>query len=119
MSPVEKNNVYLTLLLTTTNNQQAEALLETITPEQIDAISELAVHLPALKVGVKARKLLDRRRGVLSLLAKSSVSKTKKLNHIRRYRRGLLEILASIKLPLLRVLNKLKDEVEKDGSHPL
>ena len=119
MTPVEKNNVYLTLLLTTPNNQQAEALLETITPEQIDAISELAVHLPVLKVGDKARKILERRRFVLSLLAKSNVSKTKKLNHIRCYRRSLLEILASVKLPLLSVLNKLKDEVEKDGSHPL
>ena len=110
MSPVEKNRAFLTLILTTTNRQQAIALLETSTPLQIDALSELAIHLPALKVGHRARVVLERRHSVLSYLSKTKISKTKKLEHIRRHRIALLEILTSVKEPLLKVLNKLQDE---------
>ena len=95
---------FLTLLLTT-SDEQKRALLESVTDEQIHAITEI-IHnlLHVVDITPEARKDLKKRMHVLSKLSKKKASVRSKRNLLFTHARLVLKTLKLIQGPLLALI---------------
>ncbi len=105
MEHIEQHRSFLELVVRT-DNKQVRALLATITPAQLNIVSELCVNLLAGNVPITNKGSLKKYRKILRRLASKQTAKTKKAL-IKRWPQAVL-VLIKATLPYL-----FRDE--KDG----
>ena len=104
---LKKVNHFLLLLLSdSTSRNQAIALLETASPPQVLALSEIAYNIICgeLPLDAKTKSFVKRRKKVLERLAKKTLSEKTKYRIIRQYPKLVSETLHLIKPLLLKLL---------------
>ena len=94
-----KNKDYLTLLLNTSKNQ-AVALIDSATTEQIALLSEIAYNLLRLPLGKKAARLVKSKQQVFDRLAKKGLSLEQKQRLLRKNYKLILTVLWELKQQL-------------------
>jgi len=100
---VLKEKFFLILLLST-EKEQARALLDTVTNNQVSVISEIIYNCQQLTLPKKAALLFKRRKLYLSKISNKSISVNTRKQLIRSHYRQLLDTLLSIKNKLLELL---------------
>lgn len=97
------NKQFLYLLLHTSKDQAA-ALLDSITSDQVLFLSEIAKNFLHLPLPRKGRHLVDSKRKLFENLANKKVKKEQKLKIIKKNYRHLLFTLWSVKAQLMQLL---------------
>ena len=104
---LKKVNHFLLLLLSNnTSRNQAIALLETASPPQVLALSEIVYNIICgeLPLDTKTKSFVKRHKKVLERLAKKTLSEKTKYRLIRQHPKLVLETLLFIKPLLLKLL---------------
>ena len=94
-----KNRDYLMLLLNTSKNQ-AVALIDSATTEQIALLSEIAYNLLRLPLGKKAARLVKSKQQVFDQLAKKGLGLEQKQRLLRKNYKLILTVLWELKQQL-------------------
>ena len=104
---IKKVNQFLLLLLSvSTSRNQAIALLETASPPQVLALSEIAYNIICgeLPLETKTKSFIKRHKKVLERLAKKTLGEKTKYGLVRQHPQLLWKILHLIKPLLLKLL---------------
>ena len=108
MSQTLKKVSHFLLLLTSdsTSRNQAIALLETASPPQVLALSEIVYNIICgeLPLDAKTKSFVKRHKKVLERLAKKLLSEKTKYRLVRQHPKIVLETLHLIKPILLKLL---------------
>ncbi len=98
----------LLLLDKSTSKEQAKALLETATLDQVNAVSEITYNLLSgnLPLNSKVNSILKKRKRVLNKLANKSISQKERSCIILQHTRLILDTLLLNKSILLRLLKQ-------------
>lgn len=91
-----KNKEFLHLILHTSNDQ-ALALIDTITPEQIELLSEIAFNILKLPLPKKAKHLVNSKILLFRRLADKKTSKDKKKRLLHKNAKHILLTLWAIR----------------------
>ncbi len=106
-STINKTKYFLLLLLDSkTSKEQAKALLETVTPDQVNAITEI-IHnllLGQLPLSSKVKEILKKRRTILTKLSDKTRSVRTRGCLIINHNRLILDTLIITKSILLKVI---------------
>ena len=102
-SNVLQNSSYLKLLLSTDANQQ-KSLISSITPEQVDVLSEIFHNLFTLPLLRSEQKFIKSRGVVLKKLANISKSQRYRKSQLTKHVRQVLNTLNFFKEKLLHVI---------------
>ena len=100
---LQKHKNFMELLLTTHKNQ-ARALIETITKEQLNLIIEIFFNLLKLNVPSETKILLKRRARLVSKLTNRRLSISTKQALVSRHFHQLYHTLLSVKGKLLQLI---------------
>lgn len=100
---IDKNKSFLSLFLSTSQAQQRR-LLETITEEQAQLLSEIAFNLLRINLDVDDRKFLKSRVPLLQLLSNKKSSDKYKIKIIKENRIPVTRILIHFKTQLEELL---------------
>lgn len=102
---IKKHWAYIHLLAKTPSAQQRKALLETITPEQFKAVSEVILNVVHLKVPIPKAAVarLKRHKAIIGLLADRKVSARRRLEVLANNLNLVVKILNTA-LPGLQTL---------------
>ena len=93
---ISKNKHFLSLLLNTSDDQ-AIALLYTVTPEQLLLISEIAHNLLELPLNKKAAHLLKQKKRFFENIAHKKLAQAQKKRLLHRHSEHLLATLLAVK----------------------
>ena len=104
MSKVLKQNKQFLSLLLTTSRDQAAALIDTVTPEQVSAIAEIIHNLLNLPLGKKPKYYINKWEKLFEKIAQKRLSKDAKARLIRKNYKIILPLLWSVKLQLEQLL---------------
>ena len=99
---VVKNKQYLFLLLNTTKDQAA-ALINTATPEQIALLSEIAYNILRLPLEKAAASLVKRNKTLFEQLATEKVTNSKKKLLLSKHYKPFLMTLWALKPQLMQL----------------
>lgn len=100
---VQQHRDFIHLLLNTSRDQ-ASALLDTITPEQVLLFSEIAFNLLQLPLSKKGQALVNKHKKLFEFIASKKQTKEKKRIRIRKNYQHLLTTLWVLKPHLLLLL---------------
>ena len=98
-----KHKEFLHLLLNSTKDQ-ARALLYTITPEQVSAISEIVLNLLELPLPNTVKTILQRRRKVFKKISDKMLSVRTRTSLIKKHMTLMLSTLHLVKSQLQEVI---------------
>ena len=101
---ITQEKEFLHLLLNSTK-EQSRALLYTITPRQVLAISEIAQNLLALPLPNTIKSVIERRRRALHKIGNKSVSLRTRSTTIKKHMTQLLNTLKLVKSQLQELLS--------------
>ena len=104
---VFKAKEYFILLLTTPSRTQKIALLDTCTNNQIEGFGDIARNLLRLPLSPQARVAVAKRKSFLNKLSVSTISSQEKARLISKHYRLILDILRTVKNPLLKLLTEV------------
>jgi len=104
---VVKHKHFLELLLNT-HDYQARALLDTVSNDQVDVISEIAFNLNDIKHSDSVQQGMRFQKHLLKKLANRNVSNNKKKIIIRHNRKQLLKVLKLFRRDLLSLISEKK-----------
>lgn len=96
-----KEKHFLCLFLTTTKDQQV-ALLDTLTPQQTQVISEILYNL--LEINPKAKSVVEKRKRLFAQLVKGKLSLKAKTTFIQNHYKQVTECLLLVKKELLKFI---------------
>ena len=100
---LDTNKNFIKLLLNTTKDQ-ASALLDTITKEQIRLISEISLNVLNLDLPKKATQLVQRKKKLFEKLSKKQTPPKTKQSLIRKNYKHIILTLWSLKPQLEQLL---------------
>ena len=101
---LKKNASYISLLLQTENKKQAYALLQTATPEQTRALSEIAFNLLRLPLGDEAAGEVRNKRKLLKRLSDKDINTKLKSSLIANHRKLMIDVLHPVTEEILKLL---------------
>lgn len=104
-----KNLDYLILLLNT-SKIQAESLLDTATPSQIETISQICRNLKVISLEKVVSESIQKRHRLFSRLSLKKKQTRIKGKLISKHRRFLLSIFLALKPTLVPVIEHFKEE---------
>lgn len=96
---VINNQNFLSLLLST-SKEQAIALLQTSTKDQLLLIAEIAHNILQLPLPKKAKHYVNKKKKIIERLADKKLSQTRKFSLVEKNAQFLLQLLLSIKSQL-------------------
>ena len=100
---LQQNKAFLSLILNS-SKQQATALIDTISPEQLYLLEEIAHNLLKLPLNKETAVLVNKNKGLLKKLASKTTSQSNKIVVLRKNFRQLLTTLWSVKQQLEALL---------------
>lgn len=100
---VKQHREFLQLLLNTSKDQAA-ALLDTVTPEQVHLLSEIAFNLLQLPLSKKGQTLINKKKTLFEFLASKKQTKEQKRKRIRKHYKYILTTLWALKQHLILLL---------------
>ena len=98
-----RESAFIELLLNG-DKQQAYALIDTATRDQVLALIEIFINLHRLKVPNKTEHLLKKRKRLFQPLISDKVNVKRKQSLIRQHRLQILDTLRSVRSKLLELL---------------
>ena len=104
MSKTLKQNSHFLSLLLTTSKDQASALLDTITTEQVSAITEIIHNLLNIPLGNKPKFIVNKSKKLFEKITHKTTSKDKRRQLIRKNYKIILPLLWSVKIHLEQLL---------------
>ena len=99
---VVKNRQYLFLLLNTSKDQ-AVALIDTATPDQIALLSEIAYNILRLPLDKAASSLVKKNKTLFEQLATAKLSNSRKQLLLSKHYKSLLMTLWALKSQLMQL----------------
>ena len=104
-SRVKKHWDFIHLLANTSSTQQRKVLLDTITPDQFKAVSEIILNVAYLKIPVSkaSTSKLKRQKKIVELLADKKVGGYRRLETLKKNPKVVVSLLQAA-LPGLKTL---------------
>lgn len=99
---VVKNKQYLFLLLNTSKDQ-AVALIDTATPEQIALLSEISYNILRLPLEKEAATLVKRNKKLFEQLSAAKLNNSRKLSLLSKHYKPFLMTLWALKPQLMQL----------------
>ena len=100
---LQQNKAFLSLILNS-SKQQATALIDTISPEQLYLLEEIAHNLLKLPLNKETSVLVNKNKGFLKKLAGKATSQSNKIVILRKNFKQLLATLWSVRTQLEELL---------------
>lgn len=97
------NNKHFLALILSTTKEQALALLNTITKDQILLLSEIAKNILELPLPTKARHYVSKKKRLIERIANKTLSHSKKVTLLKKNAKYILQLLLAIKLQLIEL----------------
>ena len=106
MGQLTRNREFINFILQAIYEQQA-AVINTITPEQTEVLTEIFHNLQILPVNREEQKVLKKYKHIISVIAKADKSVRTRRRVIKKHKRIILQTLGLFREKLLDVVQQL------------